>query len=442
MLGTLKGNATKYYCDPSSTNRIANGALASPWKNIAQVNSGTRSLNGGDTVCFRRGKSYSGRLLIERSGSEGKPIVYTAFGEGSLPIFDNSISDIITLNNRSHIVIDRIQFIDNGLLDKLHQLPANVSNTILLYNSPHCTISNCDFSLVGIGVATFTGSNYTNITGNYLHNLRMVRNTPSYNNNNDDYGAVPMVIGSSYNTITRNRFEECWGLSYDYGYDGGAIEFFGDEMNNNFIAYNTAINCNGFMEIGSSSKGVAKNNTVAYNKIINCGIIGVFQNGGDFACNISNLQYYNNTVVETKRQFSVPGELFYMAASNGPAGMLVLKNNIFWCTNGTVIAGKKFNSNALVRRNNIYRMQQGGLGNLLLGSSEYFSSSADIFTSVSGNPVSWNYSLQMGSIAINFGMPIGINYDFNGNPIKGNPDAGMYEYAPADSKEKISRKKK
>lgn len=442
LLSALNSDAAKYYCDPVSTNRIANGELASPWKNITQVNNGTGLLNGGDTVFFKRGQHYSGRLLIRRSGNEGKPIVYTAYGKGNLPIFDNSISDIITLNNLTHIIIDRIQFIDNSLSDKLHQLPANVSNTILLYNSPHCTISNCDFSLVGVGIATFTGSNYTNITGNFMHNLRMVRNTPTYNNNNDDYGAVPIVIGSSYNRITSNRFEECWGLSYDYGYDGGAIEFFGDEMNNNFVAYNTAINCNGFMEIGSSSKGVASNNMVAYNKIINCGIIGVFQNGGDFACNIRNLQYCNNTVVETARQFSVPGELFYMAASKGPAGMLVLKNNIFWCSNGTIIAGKKFSGSAMVRSNNIYRMQNGGLGSFLLGSSEYFSNSAGIFASVSGNPVSWNYELPLGSVAINFGVPIGINYDFNGIPIRGNPDAGIYEYTPANSGGKISQKKK
>jgi hypothetical protein len=407
--------------------------LASPWKSIAQVNSGTSLLNAGDTVFFKRGQQYVGRLSIERSGSAEHPIVYSAYGKGNLPVFDNAISNIITLQNRTYVVIDRIQFIDNSLADKLHQLQANISNTIQLYNSPHCTISNCDFTMVGIGIATFTGSNYTNITGNYMHNLRMVRNTPSYTKNNDDYGAVPIVIGSSYNSITHNRFEECWGKSYDYGYDGGAIEFFGDDMNNNLIAYNTAINCNGFMEIGSNSKGVANNNIVAYNKIINCGMLGVFQNGGAFACNINNLQYYNNTIVETVKQFSIPGELFYMAGSKGPAGMVILKNNIFWCSNGTVIAGKKFNTSAMVRSNNIYRMQSGGLGSISLGAKEYFSTSANIFTVETGNPATWKYSLPMGSIAINFGIPVGLNADFNGKPIMGNPDAGIYEYAPVNS---------
>ena len=429
----LQGNTANYYCDPSSINRTANGRLATPWKSIAQVNSGTTSLNPGDTVFFKRGQQYAGLLSIERSGNSEHPIVYTAYGKGNLPVFDNAISNIITLQNRTYVVIDRIKFIDNSLADKLHQVQANISNAIQLYNSPHCTISNCDFSMLGIGIATFTGSNYTNITGNYMHNLRMVRNTPSYNNNNDDYGAVPIVIGSSYNSITHNRFEECWGKSYDYGYDGGAIEFFGDDMNNNMIAYNTSINCNGFMEIGSNSKGVANNNIVAYNKIINCGMLGVFQNGGVYASNINNLQYYNNTIVETIQQFAVPGELFYMAGSKGPAGMVVLKNNIFWCSNGTIIAGKKFNTSAMVRSNNIYRMKSGGLGSISLGANEYFSATANIFTIETGNPATWKYSLPPGSIAINFGIPVGLNADFNGKPIKGNPDAGIYEYAPANS---------
>ena len=442
MAGCLQGIAANYYCDASSTNKTANGTLAAPWKNIAQVNSGTTMVNGGDTIFFKRGQTYVGRLYIERSGSAGNPIVYTAYGKGSLPTFDNTISDIITLNNQTYVVIDRIKFIDNSLIDKLHQLQATISNAILLYNSPHCSISNCDFSMLGIGIATFTGSNYTNITGNYMHNLRMVRNTPVYNNNNDDYGAVPIVIGSSSNTISHNLFEECWAISYDYGYDGGAIEFFGEDMNNNFIAYNTAINCNGFIEIGSSSNGVAKNNVVAYNKIINCGMLGVFQNGGDYACNISNLQYYNNTIVETLRQFSVPGQLFYMAGSKGPAGMVVMKNNIFWCSNGTIIAGKKFNSSAMIRSNNIYRMSTGSLGAISLGANEYFSISAGIFTAVSGSPSLWNYTLPVGSVGIDFGVRVGLNNDFKGNPIVGNPDAGIYEYAPSASPRKKLLKRK
>ena len=78
-------------------------------------------------------------------------------------------------------------------------------------------------------------------------------------------------------------------------------------------------------------------------------------------------------------------------------------------------------------------MQNGGLGSISLGANEYFSSSANIFTIETGNPATWKYSLPPGSIAINFGISVGLNADFNGKPIMGNPDAGIYEYAPANS---------
>jgi hypothetical protein len=427
------GKAEKYYCDPSSIKKIADGSLASPWKNINEVNNGTKTLLAGDTVFFKRGQQYTGCLGIENSGTAKNPIVYSAYGKGNLPIFDNAISDIIILRNQSYIVIDKIKFTDKSLLDQLHQLTANTSIAILLYNSPHCTISNCDFSLMGIGIATFIGSNYTTINGNYIHNLRMVRNTPTLQNKNDDYGAVPIVIASSFNTITNNRLEDCWALSYDYGYDGGAIELFGSDMNNNFIAYNTAVNCNGFIEIGSNSKGTANNNIVAYNKIINCGTLGIFQNGGDYAASISNLQYYNNTIIETVKQFTIPGELFYKADNKGPTGMIVLRNNIFWCSNGSIIAGNKFNNKSMIRSNNIYRMQNGSLGSLTLASNECFSSFAKIFTTENNDPALWNCSLPKGSIAINFGIAVGLVTDIKGKPINGNPDAGAYEYASSNS---------
>jgi parallel beta-helix repeat protein len=298
---------------------------------------------------------------------------------------------------------------------------------MLLYNSPNNTISNCDFSLVGIGIATYTGSDNTIITGNYIHNMRMVKNTPTSVNNNDDYGANPMVLGSSNNTVNNNLFEECWALSYDYGYDGGAVELYGAAVNNNTILYNTAINCNGFIEIGSGTGGVSNNNIIAYNKIINCGLLGTFQNAGAYITSINNLQYLNNTVVETVRQQSLPSNLFYMAAASGPAGMVVVKNNIFWLSSGINFASTKFNTSAMVHSNNIFRMSSGTLG-VTLNSSEILSSTANLFTNTTGLPAIWNYSPLTSSSAINFGVPIGYTKDFNGNAIIGNPDAGILEF--------------
>jgi parallel beta-helix repeat protein len=419
--------ATNYYVDPSSTATTANGTLAFPWKTMAQVNSGTTLLNPGDSVLFKRGQSFSGRLTISRSGSASAPIVYSNYGTGNLPEFNNAITDIIYIYNKQYIVINGIKIIDNSISTTDHTVQAKISYAINIENSPNCTVSNCDISLVGVGISVLAGSDNTTITGNYMHNMRMVRNTPVSVNPDDDYGANPMVIGSSNNNISNNRFEECWALSYDYGYDGGAVELFGATMNNNKIMNNTAVNCNGFMEIGSSTGGTAQNNIVAYNKIINCGIIGVYQNGATFSVTVNNLQYYNNTVVETVKQYSQPGVMFWMAGT-GSAGMVVVMNNIFWLSSGNNFASSKFNSGQMVHSNNIFRMASGSLG-ITLNSSELLSTNASLFTSVAGAPADWNYALPSTSAAINFGTNVGLSKDFAGNAISGNPDAGILEYA-------------
>ena len=417
--------ATNYYVDPSSTATTANGSLLSPWKTISQANAGTTLLNPGDSVFFKRGELYSGRLVIQRSGVAGKPIVYTNYGIGSLPEFNNAVSDIINISNRQFIVINGLKITDRSISATDHSVQAKISYAINISNSPNCTISNCDISLVGVGIAVYAGSDFTTITGNYLHNLRMVRNTPTSVNPDDDYGANPMVIGSSNNKILNNRFEECWASSYDYGFDGGAVEFFGSAMNNNQVMYNTAINCNGFLEVGSSTGGIAENNLIAYNKIINCGIIGVYQNGSTFTVSIKNLQYYNNVVIETMKQYTKPSVLFWMAGTGNP-GLVVLKNNIFWLSSGVNVAGSKFNSGQMIHTNNIYRMTSGTPA-ITLNNTELLGSDFVLFNSTSGDPASWDLSPLANSRSIDFGTPVGISTDYSGKSIQGNPDAGIYE---------------
>jgi parallel beta-helix repeat protein len=436
VLAFINVNATNYYVDPSSTASIVNGSLNYPWKTINDVNNGSGLLNPGDTVFFKRGKVYSGKLNINKSGTAAAPIVYSNYGTGELPEFNNAISDIIYIYNKQYIVIDGIRIIDRSISETDHTVQAKISYAITLDNSPNCTIKNCDISRVGVGIAVQTGSNNTTIINNYMHNMRMVRNTPTTINPDDDYGANPMVIGSSNNTINNNKFEDCWALSYDYGYDGGAVEFFGATMSNNKVMYNTAINCNGFLEIGSNVNGIAENNLIAYNKIINCGIIGVYQNGSTFSVTVKNLQYYNNTIVETLKQFSQPSVLFWMAGTGTP-GMVIVKNNIFWLSSGVNVVNSKFSSGQMIHTNNIYRMSSGAVG-FALSSSELLSSNVNLFTNNSGDVKTWDVSPLSTSPAINFGTPVGIIQDFKGETIEQNPEAGIIEYKSTVQKITVS----
>ncbi len=416
--------AKNYYVDPSSTLSIANGSLTNPWKTIGQVNAGTISLQPGDSVLFKRGQVFSGRLIVYASGTSLAPIVYSAYGTGNMPELTYTASDIITITNRQYIVIDGLKIIDKTMPISDHTLIAKISYAITLQNSPYCTIKNCEITLVGIAIAVQTGSDFTTIQSNYLHNLRAVRNTVG---GDDDYGANAMVIGTSNNRIVDNRMEDCWATSYDYGYDGGAVEFFGTTISDNQILYNTALNCNGFLEIGSNTYGIATNNLVAYNKIINCGQTALFHNKLDgFAIRTDNLKIFNNVIVETKKQFSPVSSLFWYADPT-KIDVVILKNNIIWLTTGENVVNNNQDTLKMTHTNNIYKLRNGILG-VKLGSSEILATNTTpLFRDTTGSPENWDYRLVSNSVAINAGASLGLTRDYEGNPILDQTDIGIYE---------------
>jgi hypothetical protein len=418
-------SAKRYYVDPSHFSSSSIGTFSNPWRSISQVNAHVKSLLPGDTVFFKKGQSFAGTLMVLSSGNMNHPIVYTHYGVGALPIFSNDVSDVINLKNVHHVIIDGIKIIDHSISITDHSVTAKISYAINVDNANHCTIRNCDISLVGVGISVSQGSDFTTIEGNYIHNLRMVRNTPVKDNPNDDYGANPVVVGSSNNNVISNYFEDCWASSFDYGFDGGAIEMFGTEMNGNKIMYNTALNCNGFIEIGSDDVGQAVNNTIAYNKIINCGIIGYFHNTATYKVKVQNMQYFNNTVIETMKQFTKPAYLFAMPRE-GTQGMLVVKNNIFWLTSGVKFAPVRFANGVMIHENNLFNLPNQQM-EFSLHKTEKNLLREKIFRSITGVPIKWDLRPAPGSSAVDFGSNVGLARDFKGSMLSSRPDAGAYE---------------
>lgn len=423
ILLSLEGASKNYYVDPLSQSINFIGSEDNPWKTLDQVSSASASLLPGDTVFFRRSRTYSGKLNILASGDATAPIVFTSYGVGEMPELDNALTHIIRLSNRNYIVIDGFKIIDRSVHATDHTKLANTTYAIVLENSSHCTIKNCDISLVGIGISVSGNSIGSKVQHNRIYNLRMLRNTIG---GNDDFGATGIVLASSNITVTNNHFEDCWGTSFDYLYEGGTVELFGDTVNNNLVAYNTAINNNGFVKVGSISNGLSNNNIFAYNKVINCGYLAILQDTGLYRTRIKNIQFYNNTIVETLQQLRKPTAIFWMPGA-GYTGMAVVKNNIFWLSSGINVASNKFDKGSMVHTNNIYRLSQGIVG-LSLDATEFYSPFSILFRSITGDPASWNYTLTRGSVAIDFGTPVGFNYDFDGISVADHPDAGAFEY--------------
>ena len=419
-----KALAINHYVDPSSTALSATGSFANPWKTISQINNGSNTFLPGDTVFFKRGQSLSGRLVCAVSGTQNAPIVYTSYGNGDLPILTNTSSDVIVMTNRQFVVIDGFKIIDKTMDLNDHAITAKISYAIVINNSVNCTIKNCDISLVGVAITIDNGSNHIYITNNYLHNLRIVRNTIG---GNDDYGANGIVVGGFSNTINYNKFESCWAYCFDFDHDGGAIELFDHIVNDNTIMYNTAIECDGFIEVGSQDNGLAENTLIAYNKIINCGTIGVFHNNASFATTVNNTMYFNNVIIATKRLFSTDDVLFWMS-DNTEMDVINLRNNIFWIDADMKMLNNVTFSTKLSHKNNIYYFA-GHKSGIVTDPSEMLLITNNLFEDITDlNPANWDLHLLAGAPAVNFGSNVGILYDFEGQPVDTIPNVGLYEH--------------
>jgi len=78
-------NADIYYLDAENGNDFSSGkSPKSAWKSIKKLN-GFR-FKPGDTISFKRGSVFRGYFIVSSSGNKNKPIVFTSYGKGDLPV--------------------------------------------------------------------------------------------------------------------------------------------------------------------------------------------------------------------------------------------------------------------------------------------------------------------------------------------------------------------
>ncbi len=90
MLCALPVRAATYYVD-AGRGRDSNDGLspAAAWRTLDRVNDA--SLKPGDTVLFKRGETWRGRLNV-KSGKEGARVTYGAYGKGPKPLLLGSVN--------------------------------------------------------------------------------------------------------------------------------------------------------------------------------------------------------------------------------------------------------------------------------------------------------------------------------------------------------------
>lgn len=96
-----------YYVDSKAGNDANNGTSESyPWQSLTKVNES--SFNAGDSILFKRGNNWEGRLAPTSSGSPGKPLVLGAYGKGDLPEIKAAghFRDALLLKNIEYIDVE------------------------------------------------------------------------------------------------------------------------------------------------------------------------------------------------------------------------------------------------------------------------------------------------------------------------------------------------
>ena len=414
MLGSFGLQATNFYVDAAATSSTQNGSLANPWKTLTQVNSGQSAFNPGDIISFKCGGSYTGSLVLNRGGSASSPLTFNSYGTGAKPKFTGTgsvLQYLFFVNSKSYVIFRDLEILDPTVdINSTTRIQkSKIERAFCMDGSAsYNRIINCKITAVGVG-AYWTGP-YNSMESCEVGDLTMV--VDDNDGGVNDYGANPLVISSANNKVINNNFYRCWAHSYDFGLDGGAIEFYGNGASNNYIAYNTMDDCIGISELTGTSTG----NKFHYNKMINNGSMFYFQNSG-----ISSVEFYNNVVIENKKSRLSESRLF---GGTMPAGTLLMRNNVFHISTALSVATSV---TGIVHQNNIYKMSGSGNVGFSLDATER-STTAPIWTNTSStDPGAWNYLPVTGSVIINAGRSVGIATDFAGNTVDATPNSGILE---------------
>jgi hypothetical protein len=389
-----------YYVDSILGSDSNPGSYDRPWKSLKPVEA-TR-FSAGSSIYFKRGSSWTGGLTIYRSGTQSSPILFSTYGTGNRPVISNpgdgdSLTSAITV------------FADWVIIEGIKVQDAVDSGIKILEESQHTVIRDIEATNVGIGISIYSQHNL--VTNNYIHDVKMIRNTPG---GADDYGAQGVLINNSYNEISHNRLERCIGKSYDYGTDGSAFEFYSN-ADGNSIHHNWAAESDVFLEAG---RGSLKNNTIAYNVSLNNRRFSTLQLTGS---NVANLRVENNTIIENQLSGANDWIIFYFKGTPNQQ-IFLLRNNILYLDGRFVVS----NQTAFLHAHNLYYLANGAQISYTLGQEEKRGN--PLFTSLAGN----DFSLQSSSPAINAGIDLGYTIDYQGSavPYGPAPDIGAFEWQP------------
>lgn len=326
-------HATNYYLSVSGNDRNTGTSRQQCWQTINRLNK--QKLQPGDSVLFMRGNTFYGKVICNYSGLPAKPIVYTAYGNGDMPIITGAlpVTNFQPYKNNIYAASfnDTVKavFINNHL-----QLLARYPN------------SGFKIMQGGVGnTVTFTDSSLTQPNG-YWHgaNVRFrtwdweIRTSLVTNYSNNQV----TIKDSSTNTLGKG-----WGYFFDNKLEAldTAGEWFYDYNAKKLLLYSdTKINVSEKFEAVILTTGISVAKNVHHVTISFLQVEKFFETGILLAGDNHNIQVNSNTIKQMDKtgiyvndiavSCNIANNKIYDINGRGifalePEHLLIEKNNLF-----------------------------------------------------------------------------------------------------------------
>lgn len=465
----LTHGQTNYYVSPSGNNSNT-GSLLLPWQT---VQFGLNQLSVGDTLNLLTG-IYNEKIQIPINGICIRSYI------GSSPIIDatgiNTQDAIISINNKSNIIIDGIELRNNIQNDAIGILVDGIASNITIKN---CTIHDIHFSsnpaapvnastnaqgIIVYGTNSTTAITNLKILDNHLYNCRL------------GFSEGIAINGNVENfEISGNLVHDLTNIGIDIiGHEGTSPNPINDQARNGSVKNNTIYNClspyatsggiyidggknivvennvsyhNGYgIEIGCENIGKTTDSITVRNNIFYDNEMSALAFGGfDYPSGsgkVINSSFRNNTCYFNGFSNSAFGELYLSYSENS-----IIENNIFYTSNQNILVYAELSQPSLLFDYNVFYCQSGMTnlyfdwnGNSYTGFSNFVSGSGTNSNSVFGNPAfvlpstsTPDFHITASSVALNSGNPAFVpavnekDID-NENRANGVVDCGADEY--------------
>ncbi|UGQ13386.1 right-handed parallel beta-helix repeat-containing protein [Yinghuangia sp. ASG 101] len=389
--GKAAGGTTYYVDADGGSDDAAGTSSGAAWRSLDRV--AEQDLAPGDAVLFARGRTWTGELVLSRSGTADAPITVGAYGSGDRPVVTGG-ANCVTVTGAHWLITD------------LRATACDWAGFEL--RGHHTTLRRvrADNSVAGVSITDDAHHNTVRDSA-LVDNNRMSVNTPG---GDDDSGAFGVLLNGDDNVIAHNTITGSYAESHDYGVDGAAVEVYNGDRNR--VEYNITRDNETFTELGHQDGETADDNVFAYNVVTSTHDTGAFlvtRGADDGLGPVRGTVAVNNSV-------SIPAEggEGWTCYGGCDATILKLRNNVI------AVGGKTGyeDGDGADEDTSVYD-----------GGRRQFEPGPD---SVTGDPRftgAKDLRVRAGSPAIGRGEPVGYAVDITGAPVPASgATAGAYEY--------------